>query len=107
MILAELVREGFQKLGPDNEVVLLADAALHYNSTSAHNARAQGRATEMLVEELMLHEQTDPETAALAADAGESVEEFVCGTRRGHAFNSPDSERDRCYCVYCGKDGDA
>jgi hypothetical protein len=112
MNLAALVQEAFKVFGPDDARAILADAALHYNSTAAHNARAQDLAAEILIEALTGHslntEGDEAEAIAeAAADAGESIEEYLCGTRRGHAFNTPETERDRCYCLYCGKDGDA
>jgi hypothetical protein len=102
--LAALVKQAFAILGHDNPRALLADAALHYQSTSAHMARAQGAAIEILIEELSHAE--DPDTAAKAADAGESIEEYLCGTVRGHSFPEVE-EHERCLCSWCGKDGDA
>jgi hypothetical protein len=48
----------------------------------------------------------DPATAEAAAEAGESIDEYLCGRFYGHQF--PDvGERERCLCLRCGKDGDA
>ncbi len=46
---AQLVQRAFEKLGHDDPNALLADAALHYESTSAHNARARSAAAELLI----------------------------------------------------------
>lgn len=41
-----------------------------------------------------------------AADAGESIEEYLCGVLYGHDFPKVE-EHERCLCSRCGKDGDA
>jgi hypothetical protein len=109
MSLQSLIAAGAQRLGHDNPTVLLADAALRYGSTSAHNARAQGLAEQLLLEALMSAAGADPETRERAADAGESIDEYLCGIYRGHAFPAWEEigESSRCLCACCGKDGDA
>lgn len=47
--LSELLQKGIEQLGFDHPNVLLADAALRYGSTSAHNARAQSAAFDALL----------------------------------------------------------
>lgn len=109
MNLHELVRTGFEKLGPNAPEAILADAALRYNSTSAHNARAQDLAEEILLGALMDRERALPETAQKAADAGESIDEYLCRTFIGHSFPAWEElgESARCLCARCGADGDA
>lgn len=46
---AALVQEGFDVLGYQDPVALLADAALRYDSTEAHNARARDAALDLLL----------------------------------------------------------
>jgi hypothetical protein len=45
---AVLVLNAGKTLGHDHPYVLLADAALHYNSTQAHRARARSAALDLL-----------------------------------------------------------
>lgn len=106
-VLSKLVQHGFEVLGPDAPAAILADAALRYNSTEAHNARAQDLAFDILAEAIYEHGLHDPVVAEAAADAGESVEEHLCGVMFGHDFPRDIEERDRCLCLRCGKDGDA
>lgn len=46
---AQLVKEAFDLLGHDSPEAILADAALHYNSTEAHNQRAMSAALDVLL----------------------------------------------------------
>lgn len=48
--LTNLIAEAVQVVGHQNPAVILADAALHYKSTGAHNARAMGEAHRNLQE---------------------------------------------------------
>lgn len=45
---ALVVKQAFATLGHDHPVAILCDAALHYNSTNAHNARAISAALDAL-----------------------------------------------------------
>jgi formylglycine-generating enzyme required for sulfatase activity len=68
--------------------------------------RKPGGLWRLPVEEQVEAARRDPATAEAAAEAGESLEEYLCGTYYGHDFPSV-GERERCLCSRCGKDGDA
>lgn len=67
---AGVVRLAFERLGHDHPAAILADAALHYNSTAAHNARAIGEAIANLRSYGAFNEAPDS-ALALAARADE------------------------------------
>ncbi len=47
-------------------------------------------------------------SAIRAVDSGDewNLTEALCGLAGGHEYSRPE-ESERCYCVFCGKDGDA
>lgn len=67
--LANLVARGFERLGPNDPDAILADAALNYNSTSAHNARCMRAAGNYLSDALARADAAAaPPTFALRVD---------------------------------------
>lgn len=98
LVILQIVYDNTRPEGFDVYVPIVKSARVD-DTLAAIRWRAKAREEERL--------RADPATAEKAADAGESIEEYICGAVYGHEFNAPEDERSRCLCARCGKDGDA